>query len=326
MILLGQIYFQIFTINKFMREIQEIKFKSKQKKEIKITALLTVSFTLFLFMHMKRSFKSKFKFATRNSPFYLEINTSSKEMAIELCDISNFGLYLNFQESYSCPYYSDRADLIVPEINRVAQFLRSYGSKIIFYDETKQEKKFLSRPYSKTDDNDPQDLKITSPYFVDKCLFSDFDVLPFQTNYSIHHGILYSSKFDHFLTSHYDLIDLAKALNLTHILMAGMRVNLWMTDLIKKLKKFNIEPLYLWDLNDVAYYKKTQNKVFETHVDAQKAYINYLINNSVRLVNHFSILDRPYLDQPYMADTIFDGNSNAYYFKHFFRGILDEKT
>jgi hypothetical protein len=58
--------------------------------------------------------------------------TSNTRMRLHL-DPRQAALYLNVTDRYACPCYSDRADLIAPELNRVAQFLRTFGVTIILY-------------------------------------------------------------------------------------------------------------------------------------------------------------------------------------------------
>ena len=276
-------------------------------------------------------------YSSRHDPFYLEINSSMLSMTKKPYDIKKFGLYLNYQEQYSCPYYTDRADMIAPEINRLAQFLRSFGSPIIFYvdanaitfdfsdqyDDIDFDQK--PSPYnSEIDISEKQHLNETSPKFKDLCLFKDFDSAPLQPNYSVHHSIKYSTSSDYFISNHNDLIKKAKELKLSHVFLVGIRSNLWMTSLIENLQQSGIEPLYLWDLGDVAFSKETQSDVFETHNIAREHYLNYLIKHGVRIVNHYAILDRKYLDKPYGKDIDFDGNHDAYYFSHYFHGLYNE--
>jgi hypothetical protein len=104
-------------------------------------------------------------------------------------DPSTIGIYLNYFDQYPCPYYSDRADLIGPEINRMAQLMRSFGSKIIFHTWTvPATRTFTTRAIPNATDNH---INETSPLLVDKCLFDDFNEHPAPSNGSIHHAILY---------------------------------------------------------------------------------------------------------------------------------------
>lgn len=197
-------------------------------------------------------------------------------------------LFLNFFDSYDCAYYNDRSELIQYEVNRLAQFLRFFGVKVIFWINN----------------------SINSDRSVyDECLY-DHTV---SENFNVHRGLLYSSKDDIFVSSVKDLIDLAKFYNIRHIFAAGMKADSWIPNLFYTLKNNMIIPIYISDLSDVVFSRKLQMPYVSSHVQAIENFNKVLYRNNYILLNHYTIIDRHITEKPNNIN--YDGNVNtAYYF------------
>jgi hypothetical protein len=223
--------------------------------------------------------------------------------------------FFSYFDQYPCPYYADRADLIAPEINRLAQFMRSFGSKIIFHTKT------VPRTTTATTVSIPaiadNHLSETSPLLDDKCLFDDYNEKPHPSNGSIHHDLLYATSTDFFADSPETALKIALEQKAQIIVTGGMKCNQWLPSFFEQAKAVGIEPLYLYDLSDVAYFRAAQQSKLETHVDALKFFWGWLVKKGCKIVNHFYLLDREPKFAPF-ANFKFDGNTAAYYFKDYF--------
>jgi hypothetical protein len=173
-------------------------------------------------------------------------------------DPYRLALYLNYFNQYPCPYYSDRADLIGPEVNRVAQLMRSFGSKIIFHTKTVPPTATSTTIF--IPDIADNHINETSPLLEDKCLFGDFERNPVFVNGSIHRALRYSTSADFFADTHDMAVKIASDLNIEYLVVAGMKCNLWLPAFFEQLKSVGIEPLYLYDLSDVAFFRATQRE------------------------------------------------------------------
>ena len=202
---------------------------------------------------------------TDSSFFSFKINTSINTESILEVNPNETALYLNYFDTYPCPYYSDRADLIAPEINRLAQMMRAFGMKIIFHTLTEKPSEITANIQTpETELN----LEKTSPNLQDKCLYTDFDKTPAPSNGSIHHDIMFSSKSDYFVKDHNDGVKLAHQLGIKYLIVGGMRCNYWLLPFFRNLKLNNIQPIYIYDLSDVAYFREAQVKQLDTHTKA----------------------------------------------------------
>lgn len=243
--------------------------------------------------------------------------TNSTDFRGEVVSVppSEIMLYLNYHDGYSCAYYSDRADLITPEINRVAQFMRAFGAKIAFFTDTVTPTK-ITVDFSVKDIVDNH-MEETSPLFEDKCLFSDPQIPPPQASGDIHRDILYSTQGDFFVDEHSKAVPLAVQLGVKYVIVAGMKCNLWMPALFEQFRTAGLSPIYMYDLSDVAFYREAQKEKLDTHVEALKHFWTWIVGHGYRIVNHFFLLDRHPPRNPITYK--FDGNQDAYYFKNYFR-------
>lgn len=255
--------------------------------------------------------KHKSRTVTRKGFYFNYYGKNNRVSEIEI-EPFNIGLFLNFHENYACPYYTDRADIICPEINRLAQVLRAFGSKIIFY--TQEEMPFKT---DSTNDNqyfDEQFLNETSPDLKDICLYSDYNEEPSIINTSIHHSILYSKESDIFVENYPSLIAVSKQFNITHLIVSGMHCNQWVPGLFQSLITAGVTPLYLYDLSDVTYSREAQIAHFTTHTEALKHFWVWIRDKYGYMINHFSLLDRDPPPSNKRKVVNFDGNQNAFFF------------
>lgn len=279
---------------------------------LQIICLIVASLGLvFMFLNSPRE---EIDPAIDPSKFIVEMNISinSKQM-IEL-NPNETALYLNYFDTYPCPYYSDRADLIAPEINRLAQMMRSYGMKVIFF--TQKEKPSEIKSDVKLLETEDLELENTSPKLEDKCLYADYDTKPAESDGSIHHDIMFSTTSDYFVSKHDDGVKLASQLGVKYLIVGGMRCNYWLLPFFRKLANLNIQPVYIYDLSDVAYYRAAQKKVLDTHTKALIHFWTLIVKEFKMAVNHFALIDRLYAKDPPVVK--FDGNLKAYYFTEFF--------
>jgi hypothetical protein len=233
---------------------------------------------------------------------------------------SKLAFFFSYFDSYPCPYYSDRADLIAPEINRLAQFMRSFGSPIIFHTKTIPHTPPRTRvPIPAVTENH---LNVTSPLLQDKCLFGDFDRHPAPSNGSIHHALLYATNTDLFADSPTTAAKLALDLGAEFLVVGGMKCNQWLPAFFEQLRAVKIEPIYIYDLSDVAFFRAAQKEKVDTHNDALKLFWAWIAAAGFKIVNHFVFLDRLPMVRPVGAGGRFDGNKDAYYFKEFFDSRL----
>lgn len=282
--------------------------------------------------------------------FSLIVNLSSTEQKELSINPKNIGLYFNYHNTYSCPYYTDRVDLIAPEINRISQFCLSFGMTIIFNSlndvPTSINPSVKSQVDQLTTSKLPLHLNETSPLVTDNCLYDEFNTNPIPLNGSIHHDILYSTKSDLFVAineydniddssksskdnninyeysyqynSHINVVYLAKERGLTHLIVGGMKCNMWLPPLFEQLKAVGIQPIYLYDLSDVVFLRSAQSKVLDTHIIALRHFWKWVNKKFGMIVNHFDILDRALLDKPFETNAKFDGNQDAFSFREFF--------
>jgi hypothetical protein len=250
----------------------------------------------------------------REFSFYA--NATDLKGVLITTDPSKLAFFFSYFGSYPCPYYSDRADLIAPEINRLAQFMRSFGSPIIFHTKTVP----ATRPQTSVSVPDIRDnhLNATSPLLEDKCLFGDFDKNPAPSNGSIHSALLYATNSDRFADSPATAARLAHDAGAEFLVVGGMKCNLWLPAFFEQLRAVKIEPIYLYDLSDVAFFRAAQKERVDTHNDALKLFWTWIAAAGFKIVNHFVFLDRLPMLRPAGAGTRFDGNKDAYYFKEFF--------
>ncbi|OHT07509.1 hypothetical protein TRFO_24255 [Tritrichomonas foetus] len=270
---------------------------------------------LFRTSNVKHISTNKKSFSPPTS-FTFDVNISSKQQEKITVDPKKLGLYLNYHDTYSCPYYTDRVDLIAPEINRLAQFCRSFGITLIFNSLVEPPSKFTK--IKNLIENPPLHLDETSPLVQDKCLYEDFDINPIYTNGTIHHEILYSTSSDLFVNNHSNSVHLAIEKGLTHIIVGGMKCNMWLPPLFEQFSSAGIQPIYLYDLSDVVFLRELQKEKLDTHMDALKHFWKWINKKYGMITNHFSLLDRPTLRQPLGRNTNFDRNVEAYLFKEYF--------
>jgi hypothetical protein len=158
----------------------------------------------------------------------------------------------------------------------------------------------------------------TSPLLEDKCLFGDFDRFPIPSNGSIHRSIRYSTNSDWFADTHDRALKIVIDLNIEYLIVAGMKCNLWLPAFFEQLKELGIEPIYLYDLSDVAFLRAAQKEKIDTHVEALKKFWSWIIERGFKIVNHFFLIDREPLLRPKGGSIKWDGNKDAYYFKDYF--------
>ena len=308
-------------------------------RKLQIILLITMASCAVLFM-VKRFFNSFEKISgdtieisnsanKANSGFIFEHNNSASSRTHIQIDPKKTALYLNYFDSYECPYYTDRADLIAPEINRLAQMMRAFGMSVIFYTHTVPESDLIQNDIDGKEDEKllminekPVDLSIlkldeTSPKLEDKCLYTDYNNNPAPCNGTIHHDIKYSTKQDFFVSNHVHGVKLAKKLGIENLIVGGMRCNYWLPPFFEMLKNENIKTFYIWDLSDVAYFRASQLPKLDTHNKALAHFWTWVVKNYGATVNHFALIDRlvPKIPQ---KDFEFDGNPNAYYFYEYF--------
>ncbi|KAK8893443.1 hypothetical protein M9Y10_021865 [Tritrichomonas musculus] len=286
----------------------------------------------------------------KSDQFSLIVNLSSSLQKTLSLNPQKVGLYFNYHNTYSCPYYTDRVDLIAPEINRISQFCLSFGMTIIFNSLTDAPTPINPTIKSQIDQSInsklPLHLDETSPLVKDNCLYEEFDTNPIPLNGSIHHDILYSTQSDLFVSvneydsidkpnkndkdevfnyencykynSHINVVYLAKERGLTHLIVGGMKCNMWLPPLFEQLKKAGIQPIYLYDLSDVVFLRSAQLTALDTHTIALKKFWTWINEKYGMILNHFDILDRPLSPKPFARNTRFDGNQDAYSFREFF--------
>lgn len=224
-------------------------------------------------------------------------------------------MYVDVASGYPCPYYLDRADLVAPELNRVAQFMRSFGSKIIFQTgKVAPSKVKVNRDIPVVTDNH---LDETSPLLEDRCLFDDYNKDPAPVDTAIHHAFMYSSQEDYFVNERENAIRLALDAGAKYLIVCGMNCNQWLPAFFEQARSVGLQPLYLYDISDVTYFRATQGKKLETHVAAIEHFYHWLIKQGYLIVNHFMLIDRhPIGKSPY--EYHFDGNMQAHYFRDYF--------
>lgn len=286
-----------------------MRIKRSQIKYIQIgtICILLVVCGIFMMPH-----KKTYNYNTDPSQFSFEVNYTSKARQPITVNPEKMVMYLDYFNSYKCPYYTDRADLICPEINRLAQFMRGFGTKIIFHTLTEKPTKTKSR--TDFDMNIDLHLDETSPKLEDKCLYSDFNIKPAEENGSIHHDLKYSRNFDYFADTTETAAKIIEDLKVTHVIVGGMKCNYWLPRFIEHMKKIGVSLLYIYDLSDVVYFREAQVKVLDTHTKALSHFWNWVLKNGGAVVNHFSLLDRPIPKKSLSKDIDFDGNLDSYYF------------
>ena len=268
--------------------------------------------------HNSLSFNQKI-FSPESFP--IDVNTSSTQKKLITLNPKKIGLYLNYHETYSCPYYTDRVDLIAPEINRVAQFCRLFGFTVIFYSLND-----APSNYNVNNDNIPKDpplhLQETSPLVQDKCLYDDFEKNPAPENGSIHHDILYSTSYDLFVNKHINVVYLAIEKKLSHVIVGGMKCNMWLPPLFEQLRAAGIQPIYMYDLSDVVFFREAQIEKIDTHTNALQHFWKWINKEYGMIVNHFAILDRPPTLNLNDQKITYDKNTEAYDFSDFYNSDL----
>jgi hypothetical protein len=265
---------------------------------VSLFSMLLTSTLFFIFFTPQSSHNLSFQVNQTDIPIPITLNPNT------------VALYLNFTDRYPCPYYSDRADFISPEVNRLAQFLRTFGVKIIFYT--------TSFPSTSVSGSIPvpeittEHLSETSPGFQDFCIFEKFTDSPTWQNTAIHRNLLYSSSADLFVDSADQIVRLAIHRKLTHLMVAGMKCNLWIPSLFEKLKISGVNPIWIADLSDVAFYRKSQIDHFMTHLEAAARFRNWVSGRGYGVVNHWDVLNQ---QQPEIPKKVaFDGNWGAFFF------------
>ena len=253
-----------------------------------------------------------------SSNFSFEYNTTSYSKQILSENPKNIAIYLNYFDCYECPYYTDRADLIAPEINRMAQMMRAFNIPIIFHTKTVKESSILDDVQNGIKIGEDLHLEETSPLLDDKCLFNDYNDNPAQCNGSIHHDILYSTSTDYFVNSHEHAVDIILKLGVKYVITGGMRCNYWLPPFFEALKNNFVKPIYLYDLSDVAFFRAAQKKKLDTHTKALAHFWNWIMKNYGATVNHFSLIDRLIPKDNFGKKIKFDGNKDAYYFYEYF--------
>jgi hypothetical protein len=154
-------------------------------------------------------------------------------------------------------------------------------------------------------------LPETSPDFRDGCNFEEFTGTPTWGSGAIHHGVRYATRSDLFANSSDDAVRLAAHRGLTHVLVAGMRCNLWMPSFFEKLRRSGIRPLWVADLSDVAFYRRAQVGRFTTHTEATAHFANWLSEAGFATVSHWQLLNQADAGQ---NRVVYDGNLNAFNF------------
>lgn len=273
-----------------------------------IISVCILVFELYQFLQEKKLISA----ADETFTFLVTSRASNETITVEP---TKLGLFLNYKNTYTCPYYLDRADLIAPEINRLAQQLRAFGSHIIFQTESEAPTPTNSNVEVK---EFPLKLDKTSPLFKDKCLYGPYDEEPSPLDGKIHHDILYSTTTDYFVAQISKVVDVAIDLKLSHVIVGGMKCNLWLPPLFSQLKSYGIQPIYIYDLSDVAYHRETQINKIDTHTKALEHFRKYLLKNDFQIVNHFTFIDRPFPTKPLGRNIKFNGNSKAYYHEDYF--------
>lgn len=246
--------------------------------------------------------------------FELYVNVSDKERKLITLDPHKVMLYIDVHKSYPCPYYSDRAVLYVPETNRLAQMLRSFGSKIIFNTD-----KLRSPTVTKEELPDyPIHLDETSPGVSSKCLYDGFNKNPAPDDKSIHPEILYSNTSDLFAKDYKDAVRLAIDNGATHVIATGVHCNMWVPPMFELLKQHGIQPIYIYDISDVMYLRETQIEHFDTHNKALSHFWKWVMQRYGMILEHWWVIDRPLNPKPEGKKIRFDGNRGAYFFYEYF--------
>ena len=127
---------------------------------------------------------------------------------------------------------------------------------------------------------------------------------------------MFSSKSDYFVKDHNDGVKLAHQLGIKYLIVGGMRCNYWLLPFFRNLKLNNIQPIYIYDLSDVAYFREAQVKQLDTHTKALIHFWTIIVNEFKMAVNHFALIDRASNRNPPVIK--FDGNLQAYYFMEFY--------
>lgn len=330
-------------------------FQTRKKRNLLIIkdivlAMLAALACFSLYLLVSGKLFSKPKLGNNYSSldkFSLIVNLSSTEQKEIIVNPQKIGLYFNYHNTYSCPYYTDRVDLIAPEINRISQFCLSFGMTVIFNSLSDVPTPINPSVKSQVDQlitsKLPLHLDETSPLVSDDCLYEEFNSNPIPLNGSIHHDILYSSKSDLFVAvneyntidsqikndnfnnensyqynSHINVVYLAKERGLTHLIVGGMKCNMWLPPLFEQLRAVGIQPIYLYDLSDVVFLRSAQSKVLDTHIIALRHFWKWVNKKYGMIVNHFDILDRALLAKPFETNAKFDGNQDAFSFREYF--------
>lgn len=230
----------------------------------------------------------------------------------------SIALLLYFPDSFPCPYDTDREELIIPEINKLAQYMRSIGSKVIF--KTSMKKNVIVNNHIELKNIDEWNSStLLNNYSKKSCLFSGFEKKTLEFNETVHHGILSSSNWDAYVNKFEDAVRYAYNINASYVLLCGMSSNEWMPIMAQQLNEKGIKPLIISDLTDVSYSHKTQVSIFPTHNSAIDYFIDFMYSKGVMTVNHYEILCNFLSAQCIPIKHVFDtNNNNTYYYKYFF--------
>ena len=246
----------------------------------------------------------------------LLVNKTKKETQELSINSKNLGLFLYYPQTFPCPYYNDREDLIIPEVNRIAQYLRSIGSTVIFKTNFTQNVD-IKQNFEIINQNDEWEsfLNVSLNLTENYCLFSKFTKKPLDSDESIHKNILVSSSSDIFLNNFQDLVFYCIDKKITHILLAGMHSNKWMPLLLQQLIKNNIIPIVIDDIIDVKYSYLSQYSIFPTHNDAIQNFISFILSKNILIINHFDILCQFFTNKCKTTKISYDIHTNS---SHFF--------
>lgn len=253
---------------------------------------------------------------TGSEEILLLINESTTKQQKLNFNSQDVGFYVDLFDSYECTYQTDRADILSTETNRMLQYMRTFGSKIIFHSLKNEESK--ARITDQKEIEEKYDyLNDTAPLFKDICVFDRKITNPADSEGKIHHNILYSTINDYFAKDLQSVVKIAQSLKLSTIFVSGVRVNLWLPTLFDMMKSTHITPIYIYDFSDVAFDWESQHTAINSHKHANKFFAEWMLNHSYLSINHFEFYNLKPVDTKYYQNIQYDGNKKARFFNHF---------
>ena len=270
--------------------------------------IIAIEVCQIITQHFFKQFQNPKKYHS-NCILNLLLNSSRTEKEELMIKSSNLALLLYYPQSFPCPYFNDREELILPEVNRVAQYLRSIGSVIIF--KTNSTKNIeINEHFNQIDEWDTH-KNLMFQNNSKSCFFKGFDKKPMPFNEEIHQKILLSSGIDVLIQNFNDAVSVCHQKKVKFLLIAGMHSNEWAPFLIQILEKEEITPIFIHDISDVSYSHFIQRTIFPTHNDAIYHFNSFLVSKNVRMINHFDILSNFFTKQCKTNKILYDINTNT---------------